>query len=82
LTSRGRTVPRVVSKNGLSVSVSKGTKQESMIEMLHAPGGITIEEIATALEWAAHTVRGAMGGPLVNRRQWQFQDQRKARSLA
>ena len=42
----------------------KGTKQESLIEMLRAPGGATIEEIATALEWAAHTVRGAMAGPL------------------
>lgn len=42
----------------------KGTKQEALIEMLRAPGGATIEEIATALEWAAHTVRGAMAGPL------------------
>lgn len=32
--------------------------------MLRAPGGATIEEIATALEWATHTVRGAMAGPL------------------
>jgi hypothetical protein len=42
----------------------KGTKQEALIEMLRAPGGATIEEIATALDWAAHTVRGAMAGPL------------------
>jgi hypothetical protein len=42
----------------------KGTKQEALIEMLRAPGGATIEEVATALEWAAHTVRGAMAGPL------------------
>ena len=42
----------------------KGTKQEALIEMLRAPGGATIEEIAIALEWAAHTVRGAMAGPL------------------
>ena len=32
--------------------------------MLRAPGGAIIEETATALEWAAHTVRGAMAGPL------------------
>ncbi|MGY6550234.1 MAG: DUF3489 domain-containing protein [Roseinatronobacter sp.] len=32
--------------------------------MLRAPGGATIEEIATGLEWAAHTVRGAMAGAL------------------
>jgi hypothetical protein len=42
----------------------KGTKQEALIEMLRAPDGATIEEITTALEWAAHTVRGAMAGPL------------------
>lgn len=32
--------------------------------MLRAPGGATIAEIATALQWEAHTVRGAMAGPL------------------
>lgn len=42
----------------------KGTKQDALIEMLRAPGGTSIEEIASALEWAAHTVRGAMAGPL------------------
>ena len=47
-----------------SVQRRKGTKQEALIEMLRAPGGATIEEIATALEWAANTVRGAMAGPL------------------
>lgn len=41
-----------------------GTKQEALIAMLRAPGGATIEEIATALEWTAHTVRGAMAGAL------------------
>ncbi|NBO20479.1 MAG: DUF3489 domain-containing protein, partial [Rhodobacteraceae bacterium] len=46
----------------------KGTKQEALIEMLRAPGGATIEEIATALDWAAHTVRGAMAGPLKKKR--------------
>lgn len=35
-----------------------------VIEMLRAPGGATIEEIVTAPEWAAHTVRGAMAGAL------------------
>ena len=32
--------------------------------MLRAPDGATIEEIMAALEWAAHTVRGAMAGAL------------------
>ena len=42
----------------------EGTKQAALIAMLRAPDGATIEEIATALEWAAHTVRGAVAGPL------------------
>lgn len=42
----------------------EGTKQATLIAMLRAPDGATIEEISTALEWAAHTVRGAMAGAL------------------
>lgn len=42
----------------------EGTKQAALIAMLRAPNGATIEEIATALEWAAHTIRGAMAGAL------------------
>jgi hypothetical protein len=41
-----------------------GTKQATLIAMLRAPDGATIEEIMVALEWAAHTVRGAMAGAL------------------
>jgi len=40
------------------------TKQENLIAMLRAEGGATIEEIATALEWRSHTVRGALAGAL------------------
>jgi hypothetical protein len=32
--------------------------------MLRAPDGATIEEIMVAVEWAAHTIRGAMAGAL------------------
>jgi prevent-host-death family protein len=64
----GITEPEVTTKAAETVTAPvqrrKGTKQEALIEMLRAPGGATIEEIATALEWAAHTVRGAMAGPL------------------
>ena len=42
----------------------EGTKQATLIAMLRAPEGATIEEIATALEWTHHTVRGAMAGAL------------------
>lgn len=42
----------------------EGTKQAALIAMLRAPDGATIDEIATALEWAGHTVRGALAGAL------------------
>ena len=41
-----------------------GTKQNTLIAMLRAPEGATIEEIASALDWRSHTVRGAMAGAL------------------
>jgi hypothetical protein len=42
----------------------EGTKQAKLIAMLRAPDGATIEEITVALDWAAHTIRGAMAGAL------------------
>ena len=42
----------------------KGTKQETLIEMLRAEGGATIEEIMVATGWQSHTVRGAIAGAL------------------
>ena len=42
----------------------KGTKQETLIEMLRAPEGATIAEIAAALDWQPHTARGAIAGAL------------------
>lgn len=42
----------------------KGTKQETLIEMLRADGGATIDEIVEATGWQPHTVRGAMSGAL------------------
>jgi hypothetical protein len=42
----------------------EGTKQAKLIAMLRAPEGATIEEIAAALEWRAHTIRGALAGAL------------------
>jgi|FEC22Drversion2_1045045.scaffolds.fasta_scaffold00317_31 hypothetical protein len=40
------------------------TKQARLIAMLERPEGATIEEIATALAWQPHTVRGAIAGAL------------------
>jgi len=41
-----------------------GTKQATLIAMLRAPEGATIDEIVAALDWRPHTLRGAMAGAL------------------
>ena len=41
-----------------------GTKQATLISMLRAPDGATIEEIMTATGWQSHTIRGAIAGAL------------------
>ena len=41
-----------------------GTKQETVIAMLSAEGGATIEEIAAATGRASHTTRGFLSGAL------------------
>ena len=41
-----------------------GTKQATLISMLRAPDGATIEEIMAATGWQAHSARGAMSGAL------------------
>jgi hypothetical protein len=43
------------------------SKQDTLIEMLKRPDGATIVEIAEALGWQPHTVRGAMAGALKRR---------------
>ncbi|MBW6496101.1 MAG: DUF3489 domain-containing protein [Burkholderiaceae bacterium] len=42
----------------------EGTKQATLIAMLRAPEGATIEEMMAATNWAPHTLRGAMAGAL------------------
>lgn len=42
----------------------EGTKQATLIAMLRAPDGATIEEIMATTGWQSHTVRGAMAGAL------------------
>jgi len=44
-----------------------GTKQAILIEMLEAPDGATIAEIAKAVNWQSHTIRGAISGALKKR---------------
>ena len=40
------------------------SKQSKLIEMLKRPEGVTIAEVVKALQWQAHTVRGAIAGAL------------------
>jgi len=40
------------------------SKQSKLIEMLKRPEGATIAEVIKALQWQAHTVRGAIAGAL------------------
>ena len=40
------------------------SKQSQLIAMLKQPDGATIVEIAKALDWLPHTVRGAIAGAL------------------
>jgi len=42
----------------------EGTKQATLIAMLRAETGATVEEIMAATGWQSHTVRGAMAGAL------------------
>jgi hypothetical protein len=42
----------------------EGTKQATLIAMLRASDGATVEEIMAATGWQSHTVRGAMAGAL------------------
>jgi hypothetical protein len=42
----------------------EGSKQSQLISMLRGAKGATIDEIAKALSWQPHTVRGAIAGAL------------------
>ena len=56
-----RTEPKAAPK---ARTPREGTKQATLIAMLRAPDGATIEEIMAATGWQSHTVRGAMAGAL------------------
>ena len=46
-------------------SDTKGpSKQAAVIAMLHGPEGATVEEVASAMGWQRHTVRGLFSGTL------------------
>lgn len=45
-------------------STREGAEQATLIAMLRAPEGATIQQIVDATGWQPHTVRGAMAGAL------------------
>ncbi len=51
-------------KDGAAPRTRAGSKQAKLIEMLKRPDGATIPEVVDALQWQAHTVRGAIAGAL------------------
>ena len=64
-----RTIKRTTAKNAKGAAKTASTpraesKQSQLITMLRQPDGATIAEIANALHWKLHTVRGAMSGAL------------------
>lgn len=44
-----------------------GTKQETLLKLLSRPQGASIDELAEALEWQRHTVRGTVSHTLKKR---------------
>ncbi len=71
-TTRKQVTAKTVAKRTTSKPATKQpkppqraeSKQSQLIAMLRQPDGATIAEIAKALEWLPHTVRGAIAGAL------------------
>ena len=63
-----RTIKRATAKPKAAAKTASTpraeSKQSQLITMLKQPDGATIAEIAKALEWQPHTVRGAIAGAL------------------
>ena len=64
-----RTIKRATTKNAKGAAKTASalraeSKQSQLIAMLKQPDGATISEIAKALDWQPHTVRGAIAGAL------------------
>lgn len=65
MTKRERKTPVQPKKSKkANTPAQRETKQRRMIEMLRRPQGASIEQMAHALGWQSHTVRGAISGAL------------------
>ncbi len=60
--TKGAAKPKAATKTASTPRTE--SKQSQLIAMLRQPDGATIAEIAKALEWQPHTVRGAIAGAL------------------
>ena len=60
--TKGATKPKAATKTASAPRAE--SKQSQLIAMLRQPDGATIVEIAKALGWLPHTVRGAIAGAL------------------
>ena len=60
--TKSATKPKAATKTASAPRAE--SKQSQLIAMLRQPDGATIVEIAKALDWQAHTVRGAIAGAL------------------
>jgi len=45
-------------------AAKRPSKQDAVISMLHRPEGATVDEVASAMGWQRHTVRGLFAGTL------------------
>ncbi|KAA3624447.1 MAG: DUF3489 domain-containing protein [Proteobacteria bacterium] len=62
--------PPTAADTALDAALAKtrtGTKQETLLKLLSRPQGATIDELAEALNWQKHTVRGTMSHTLKKR---------------
>jgi hypothetical protein len=57
-------MPTGKGKAGKAKTKAAGTKLQRMEAMLRRPEGATIGQLSKALDWQAHSIRGAMSGTL------------------
>ena len=51
-----------------SSTVRRGSKTESVLELLKRPGGVTLKELMKTTGWQAHSIRGFLSGTISKKR--------------
>ena len=62
--SKARATKRKAAAEQAKAPKREGSKQSRVIQMLRAPGGATVAQLAKAFGWQPHTVRGFFAGAL------------------